>query len=64
MSTHIICFRREIRKQFARYPLLSRPTVDTVLGKILLSKLFCLPSEKVSSLNRKNLVPRGADSFL
>ena len=25
MSTHIICFRREIRKLFTWYPLLSRP---------------------------------------
>ena len=32
MSTHNICFRREIRKLFTLYPLLSRPMLISLLS--------------------------------
>ena len=38
--------------------------MDTLSGVATLSKLFCLPSEKGSTLKGKNLLPLGANSFL
>ena len=38
--------------------------IDTLSGVAILSKLFCLPSEKGSTLTGKNLLPMGANSFL
>ena len=38
--------------------------MDTLSGEATLSKLFCLPSGKGSSLKGKNLLPGGANSFL
>ena len=37
---------------------------NTLPGEATKSKLFCLPSEKVSTLKEKNLLPKGATSFL
>ena len=37
---------------------------DTHPREAALSVLFCLPSEKGSSLKEKNLLPPGANSFL
>ena len=34
------------------------------LGETALSKSFCLPSEKGSTLKGKNLLPMGVNSFL
>ena len=38
--------------------------IDTLSGKTTLSRWFCLPSEKGSTLKGKNLLPMGANSFL
>ena len=38
--------------------------LDTLAGEVNLSKLFCLNSEKVSTLKGKTLLPLGAKSFL
>ena len=38
MSTHNICFRREIRKILCGYPLLS---VAMIIGKKMLNNSFC-----------------------
>ena len=37
--------------------------IETVLLEITVSKVFCLPSEKGSTLKGKNLLPVGANSF-
>ena len=38
--------------------------IDTFTRETTLAKLFLLPSEKGSSLKGKNLLPRGANSFI
>ena len=38
--------------------------MDAYLGAVTLSKLFLPPSEKGYTFKRKNLLPRGANSFL
>ena len=52
MSTHNLCLAVLLRG------------VDTVSGETTWSKLFCLPSEKWSTLKEKNLLPLGANSYL
>ena len=37
--------------------------VNTLSGEATQSNCFCLPSEKGSALNGKNLLPMGANSF-
>ena len=58
MSTHNICFRREIRKLFALYPLLSRP--DTCLTyskrKEFTLKDICFIEKKHPITSPKRLV--------
>ena len=38
--------------------------IDTVSRELAVSKLFSLPSQKVSTLKGKNLLPMGANSFI
>ena len=38
--------------------------MDTFSEEATPSKLFCIPSEKGSTLKGKNLLPMGANSFL
>ena len=38
--------------------------IDTLSGEVTVSIYFCHPSEKGSTLNGKNLLPLGANSFL
>ena len=46
------------------FNLLTSRGMDTLSGEVTLSKVFCLPSEKGSTLKGKNLLPVGANSFL
>ena len=55
----------EARIRFCKYFLfLWSRGVDTLSGEATLSEWVLLPSEKGSTLNGKNLLPRGANSFL
>ena len=63
-----LTFHREIQQYFffQNVLLIWNPVkrMDTLSREFTLSKLFSLPSERGSTLRGKNLLPRGANSFL